>query len=211
MTEDPHGDQPVVTAGTDLGDADTAIVLAHGRGATARSVLAFANQLPTEGIAYLAPQAARNTWYPRAFTEPESANEPWLSSALAKLDSVVETVTDAGIPRERTVMGGFSQGACLASEYVARNPTRYGGLAVLSGGLIGDAVSEDDYPGDLDGTPAFLGCSDSDPHISAERVRETDRILSAMGADVETVLYEGMGHTVIPDELDHVRELLDAL
>ncbi|GAA0654899.1 alpha/beta hydrolase [Salarchaeum japonicum] len=210
-TSDPHGDQQVVTAGTDLSEADAAVVLSHGRGATAQSVLSFANELPTDGVAYLAPQAARNTWYPQAFTAPEERNEPWLSSALAKLDSVVETVADAGIDRERTLVGGFSQGACLSSEYVARNPTRYGGLAVLSGGLIGDAVSEDDYPGSLDGTPAFLGCSDRDPHIDAERVRETDRILTAMDAEVDTRLYEGMGHTVIPDELDAVRSLVESL
>lgn len=211
MSDDPHGDQPIVTTGTDLEDADAAVVLAHGRGATARSVLSFSTHLPTEGIAYLGPQAARNTWYPQAFTAPEEQNEPWLSSALAKLDEAVETVTDAGIPREKTVVGGFSQGACLASEYVASNPTEYGGLVAFSGGLIGETVSEDDYEGDLSGAPAFLGCSDSDPHIAEERVRETNRILTGMGADVDMRLYEGMGHTVNEDELDAMRDIVESL
>lgn len=209
--QDPHGDQPVYSAGSDLADADAAVVLAHGRGATAQSVLSFSQHLPTDGVAYLAPQAARNTWYPQAFTASESENEPWLSSALAKLDGVLGAVADADIPRERTVVGGFSQGACLASEYVARNPTRYGGLVALSGGLIGETVSSEDYEGDLDGTPVFLGCSDRDPHIPAERVHETDSILSAMGADVETRLYEGMGHTVNEDELEAVRGIVESL
>ena len=214
--DDPHGDQPLVTAGADLADADAALVLVHGRGASARSILGLGQQL-AEGadgdVALLAPQAAGNTWYPNSFLQPVERNEPGRSSGLAAIDRAVERATDAGIPTERVLVGGFSQGACLASEFVARNPTRYGGLAAFSGGLIGESVAVDDYTEAVDqdalaGTPAFFGCSDRDPHIPEERVHATDEVLSALGADVETRIYEGMGHTIVDDEIEYVRGLV---
>ncbi|WEL17442.1 Putative esterase [Halorhabdus sp. SVX81] len=207
----PHQDQPLVTAGAPLEDADAAAVLVHGRGATAQSIVRMAEGFPNERVAYLAPQAARNTWYPNPFTAPVESNEPGRSSGLAAIDDAVEAAVDAGIERDRVLVLGFSQGACLSSEYVARNPQRYGGLAVLSGGLIGETVDVEDYDGDLDGTPVFLGCSDVDPHIAAERVEETAAVFEHLHADVTKRLYEGMGHGVNDDEREFVREMIEDL
>ncbi|WP_436346580.1 alpha/beta hydrolase [Natronorubrum sp. FCH18a] len=202
----PHQDQPLVTGGTDLADAEAALVLTHGRGATARSIVQMGNELHRDGVALLAPQAARNTWYPNSFLAPVEQNEPGRTSGLRAIADAIERANEAGIPTERVVLVGFSQGACLASEFVARNPRRYGGLAALSGGLIGESVDPDDYAaaGTLEGTPAFLGCSDVDPHIPEERVHETANVLEAMNADVTKRLYEGMGHGVNEDELEFV-------
>ncbi|WEL21320.1 dienelactone hydrolase family protein [Halorhabdus sp. BNX81] len=207
----PHQDQPLVTAGAPLEDADAAAVLVHGRGATAQSIVRMAEGFPSERVAYLAPQAARNTWYPNPFTAPVESNEPGRSSGLAAIDDAVEAAIDAGIERDRVLVLGFSQGACLSSEYVARNPQRYGGLAVLSGGLIGETVDVEDYDGDLDGTPVFLGCSDVDPHIASERVEETAAVFEHLHADVTKRLYEGMGHGVNDDEREFVREMIEDL
>ncbi|WP_096394196.1 alpha/beta hydrolase [Halorubrum trapanicum] len=240
--EDPHGDEPLVTAGTPLDDADAALVLVHGRGATARSVVDLGEQLAgdrdvalspaasppavgeTSGLSLLAPAAAGNTWYPNSFLAPVEDNEPGRSSGLRAVGAAVDRAVDAGIARDRVLVGGFSQGACLASEFVARNPTRYGGLAVFSGGLIGESVDVDDYlaggdaadesadgDGPLAGTPAFVGCSDVDPHIPEERVHETTAVLEALGADVDERIYEGMGHGINDEEVAAVSELVAAL
>jgi phospholipase/carboxylesterase len=208
--DDPHADETVLHAGADPADADAAVVLVHGRGASARSILRFAEEFRYERVAYLAPQAAGNTWYPNSFMAPVESNEPSLHSALRKVGNVVSRVTDAGVPADRAVLVGFSQGACLASEYVARNARRYAGLAALSGGLIGPEGTEFDYDGDLDGTPVFLGCSDVDTHIPVDRVHETRDVLTALGGEVTEVIYEGMGHTVNQDELDHVADIVAA-
>lgn len=199
----PHQGQPLVTDGTDLADAEAALVLTHGRGATARGMLQMADEGHRDGVALLAPQAARQTWYPNSFLAPVDRNEPGRQSGLRAIGDAIERANDAGIPTERIVLVGFSQGGCLASEYLARNPRRYGGLAALSGGLIGEDV-DDEYPGDLEGTPVFLGCSDVDPHIPVERVHETATVFESMGADVTKRLYEGMGHGVNDDELEFV-------
>lgn len=203
----PHQGEPTLTAGTDLEDAEAAVVLAHGRGATARGILGMAGEFDVDGVAYLAPQAARNEWYPQSFLAPVEANEPGRSSGLRALDDAVGRAVDAGVPHERIVLGGFSQGACLATEYVARNPRRYGGVIAFSGGLIGEELAEE-YPGDLAGTPVFLGCSDVDPHIPEERVVATRDALDSMGADVDMRLYEGIGHTVSQDEVSAAREIM---
>jgi len=205
--DDPHADQPLVTAGTALETADAAAVLVHGRGATARSIVQMGQQLHADGLALLAPQAAGNTWYPNPFTAPVEHNEPGRTSGLNAIDNAIQTATDAEIPTERVLVLGFSQGGCLASEFVVRNPRRYGGLAALSGGLIGESVDPDEYEGDLAGTPAFLGCSDVDPHIPEQRVHETADSLRHLGADVTTRIYEGMGHGVNEDEIAFVREM----
>jgi predicted esterase len=207
----PHHHGPLRTAGEPLESARAAMVMVHGRGATAESILSLSELLPAPGFAYLAPQAAGNTWYPYSFLEPLSANEPWLSSALEVLAAVLDRLAGGGIPLERTILLGFSQGACLASEFVARNANRYGGLAALSGGLIGPPGTPRDYPGSLDGTPVFLGCSDVDPHIPQERVLETAQVLERMGGSVTTRLYPRLGHTVNEDELENVRKIMAAL
>ena len=207
--DDPHGSQPLESAGVPLDEADVAVVMVHGRGATARSILQFADEFERDGVAYLAPQAAGNTWYPNSFLAPVQRNEPGRTSGLKAVGSAVQRAEDAGIPVDHVVVLGFSQGACLASEFVARNPRRYGGLVVLSGGLIGDEIDRESFAGDLAGTPIFLGCGDRDPHIPVERVDETATVLGSLGADVTKRIYEGMAHGVVEDEIDHANDLLD--
>ncbi len=199
----PHQGQQLVTGGTDLEDAVAALVLTHGRGATARGMIQLADEVHREGVAFLAPQAARQTWYPNSFLAPVERNEPGRSSGLQAIGDAIERANVAGIPTERVMLVGFSQGGCLASEYLARNPRRYGGLAALSGGLIGEEL-DDEYPGDLEATPVFLGCSDVDPHIPEERVHDTADVFESMNADVTKRLYEGMEHGVNEDELEFV-------
>ena len=211
MEDGPHQNQSLVTAGASIEDANAAVVLVHGRGATAQSIVAMASDLPAERVAYLAPQAARNTWYPNSFLQPVEQNEPGRASGLAAVDAAVERATDAGIPLESVLVGGFSQGACLATEYVARNPRRYGGLVAFSGGLIGETIDHEDYEGDLDGTPAFFGCSDVDPHIPEERVHDSAAVIEALGGDVTKRLYEGMGHGVNDDEMTFFRGMVEDL
>jgi predicted esterase len=187
------------------------MVLAHGRGASAADILSLARELADPGFAYLAPQAAGHTWYPYSFLVPTEQNEPHLSSALRLLGSVVDQVVAAGIPHERIILLGFSQGACLSCEFAARNARRYGGVAALTGGLIGAEGTPRDYAGSFDGTPVFLGSSDPDPHIPVARVDETEAVLLRMGAEVTKRIYPGMGHTVNREELEYVRRMMDAL
>ena len=205
----PHQNQPLVTAGASLEAAEAAVVLVHGRGATARSIVQMTEEFDHDDIAYLAPQAARNTWYPNPFTAPVESNEPGRTSGLQAIADTVSKANEADIPTDRVMILGFSQGACLASEFVARDPTQYGGLAVLSGGLIGEEIDPEDYDGDLADVPVFLGCSDVDPHVSEERVHETAAVFERMDADVTTRIYEGMGHGINEDELRAVTDLLD--
>jgi len=204
----PHADQTPLSMGAPLSEADAAVVALHGRGATARSVLQIVAKLDVEGVAGVAPQASRNTWYPTGFMEPIERNEPWLSAALSTLSDLVASVEAEGVPAERIVTLGFSQGACLASEFLARNARRYGGHVAFSGGLVGPPGTPRDYDGSLDGTPVFLGCSDRDPHIPEERVHETAEVYEGLGADVTTRIYEGMGHTVNEDEVEAARDIV---
>jgi len=206
-----HADQQTLTAGADPEDATAGVVMIHGRGATARSILSLAGEFDADGVAYLAPQAAGRTWYPNSFMADIESNEPQLTSALRRVGETVETLTDAGVPAERVVLVGFSQGACLASEFVARNARRYGGLAALSGGVIGPEGTPRDYDGDLDGTPAFVGCSDSDPHIPLDRVHETTAVLEELGADVTERIYPDMPHTINADEQEFVADMVAAV
>jgi predicted esterase len=208
---DPHRNQPVVHAGADLTDAKAAVILLHGRGATAEGILSLAGTIGVDGVAYLAPQAAGSQWYPRRFVEPVEQNEPWLSSALALVARQQERLAEAGIDPSKVVVGGFSQGACLAVEYVGRNPRRYGGAFAFSGGLIGDELEAGRYPEGLAGTPIFMGCSDRDAHIPEERVHASASILEARGADLYVRIYPGMPHTVNDDEVEAVRAMLQSL
>lgn len=208
---DPHAGQPVRHAGEPLATARAAVVMLHGRGATAESILDLAGPLATSGVAFLAPQAAGGGWYPYRFMEPIELNQPWLGSALATVGRVLDHLAAAGVAADRTVLLGFSQGACLALEYAARNGRRYGGVVGLSGGLIGPPGTRWDYPAALAGTPVFLGCSDVDFHIPKERVDESAGVLRGLGAEVVERIYPGMGHTVNQDEVDWVRGLLAGL
>jgi phospholipase/carboxylesterase len=208
---DPHHGQPVLAAGAPLDKAKAAMLMVHGRGATAADILSLGLELRHPDFAYLAPQASGNVWYPYRFMEPIERNEPWLSSALARLETVLAQIVAAGIGPERTIVLGFSQGACLSLEFVARHARRYGGLAGLSGGLIGPDGTPRDYPGSFDGTPVFLGCSDVDPHIPKERVNDSAEVLRRLGGQVTERLYPNMDHTVTRDELNFVRGMMAAL
>lgn len=207
----PHQNQQLRTAGDSLDEAQAAVILVHGRGATAQSILGMAQEFDYPDIAYLAPQAANRTWYPQSFLAPVEQNEPGRSSGLQVISDLVSQANDAGIPTVRILILGFSQGACLASEFIARNPTQYGGLAALSGGLIGDTIDPDSFNGSLAGTPAFFGCSDSDPHIPEERVHESAAVYEQLDATVTKRLYPGMGHGINEDELEFVDGMVGAL
>lgn len=207
----PHQGQPVFTSGAPLDAARAAMVMVHGRGATAESILELAAEFSQPDFAYLAPQAAGNTWYPYSFLAPIAQNEPWLSSGLAAIAEVLDKVSGAGIPFEQVMLLGFSQGACLTLEFVARNARRYGGVVGLSGGLIGPDGTPRDYSGSLAGTPVFLGCSDVDFHIPKERVLLSAEVLERLGGDVTARLYRGMGHTVNQDEIDFVKGMMAAV
>jgi predicted esterase len=206
-----HRGQPVLTAGVPLAGAQAAMIMVHGRGASARDILLLAQEWRADGVAYLAPQAADNTWYPNRFIAPVATNEPWLSSALASLSDALQAVANTGIAANRTVLLGFSQGGCLALEYAARNPQRYGAVVGLSAGLIENGDKPRSYSGTLAGTPVFLGCSDVDFHIALERVERTAEVLSHLGGEVDKRIYRNMGHTVIHDEIEAVQQILDRL
>ena len=209
--DDPHGGQPIRTAGAPLAEAEVAMIMVHGRGASAESILTLAPALAAPGTAFLAPQAGGsqgNQWYPYGFMAPIERNEPGISSGMRAIGRVLAQIEAAGIPPTRTHFLGFSQGACLASEFVARHARRYGGLAVLSGALIGPDGTPRNYPGSLEGTPVFLGCSDVDAHIPAARVRESAEVLQRLGGEVTLRLYPGMGHMVNDDEIEAVRAMI---
>ncbi len=206
-----HEEQPVLTAGVPLHEARAAVIMIHGRGASARDILTLGHEFDVAGVAFLAPQAAHNTWYPYSFLAPVAQNEPFLSSALAKVEAVLQHVQEAGMALTQTALLGFSQGACLACEYTARNPRPYGAVVGLSGGVIGAPGALRHYDGSLSGTPVFLGCSDVDPHIPVERVHETAGIFERLGAYVTKRIYRGMGHTVNQDEIDFVQSLLQTM
>lgn len=213
MNPNPHANGQVLHAGAPLDTAALAVVLLHGRGASAADILALVGDFHVPGVAYLAPQALNRTWYPLSFLAPREANEPFLSSALATVDSVVRHIEDRGLARDRIVIAGFSQGACLATEYVAGHPARYGGLIALTGGLIGPPGSIEPLPdgvsaAPLAGTPAFLGSGDPDPHVPWARVQESADRLRALGAEVTLRRYPGRPHTVSADEIAIARTLL---
>jgi len=205
---DPHQGQPLVFAGEPPGSARAAMIMLHGRGATVQDILTLTADLHWPGFIYLAPHAAGNTWYPNSFLAPIASNEPDLSSGLAVITSLLDQLAQVGIPAERIILLGFSQGACLSLEYIARDARRYGGVVGLSGGLIGPDGTPRDYPGSLAGTPVFLGCSDMDPHIPKERVEQAAEALRLLGGNVTTRFYPHMDHTVNQDELHFVQRMM---
>ncbi|MBW3628667.1 MAG: dienelactone hydrolase family protein [Gemmatimonadetes bacterium] len=207
----PHQGQPLHAAGAPLRDAGAVMVMIHGRGATAPSILSLASMLDRDAFAYLAPQAAGNVWYPYSFLAPVADNEPGISSAMEAIRSTLALAEEKGTPPERVVLLGFSQGACLATEFAARHARRYGAVVGLSGGLIGDDDTPRDYQGSLDGTPVFLGCSDIDQHIPRHRVELSAEILRGLGGGVDMQIYPGMAHTVNQDEITRVQALMDAV
>jgi phospholipase/carboxylesterase len=210
VVSDPHRDQPVLTLGAKLTQATAAVILLHGRGASAEDILGLATEMYDERFAYFAPQAAGHSWYPNSFLAPLEKNEPWLSSALAKVGAIVQEAVAAGVSRDRIFLCGFSQGACLSSEFVARNPTRYGGLIAFTGGLIGPPDADLHHEGDLGGMPALFSSGDPDPHVPWSRVLESAEQFTAMGAEVKTQRYPGRPHTVLPQEIKSARDLIFA-
>jgi len=206
--DDPHGKTGIVRRGCDLAQAELAIVLLHGRGATAEDILGLVPEIYDPRIAYLAPQAAGNAWYPYSFLAPIEENQPWLTSAIAKVNSVVRLCVDAGIPRQKVVLGGFSQGACLATEFVARHPARYGALIAFTGGLIGPPGADLHHAGSLKATPALLTSGDPDPHVPWARVETSAHELERMGAQVRLKRYPGRPHTILNEELQAAREIV---
>lgn len=207
---DPHRDQPVLTAGAALDRASAAVILLHGRGASAEDILGLAGEMYDERVAYLAPQAAEHRWYPYSFLAPLAENEPALSSALKKVASIVESAEKAGVSRNRIFLCGFSQGACLASEFIARHPARYGGLVAFTGGLIGPPDMDLRHPGDLAGMPALFSTGDPDPHVPWARVEASAQQFTSMGAVVTVQRFPGRPHTVLPQEIKAARELIFA-
>lgn len=207
MTTNPHGNQPMLEAGAPLSEAAGAIILLHGRGATAEDILGLAGAFGRADLAYLAPAAAGNAWYPYSFLAPLEQNEPWLTSALNKVAATVEQVIASGIPREKVILAGFSQGACLATEFVARYAAKYGGLIAFTGGLIGPPGTSFRYSGSLAGTPVFLGSGDPDHHVPWTRVEESAAVLGSLGAEVTLRRYPGMPHTVSQAEIDEAKKL----
>jgi phospholipase/carboxylesterase len=197
--------------GAPLKSARGAAVLLHGRGASAESILALADELELDDVAYLAPEAPGHAWYPHSFLAPLAANEPYLSAALATVGAALSHLVGQGFSSDRVALIGFSQGGCLALEFVARNPRRYGAVAGLSAGLIGPPGTPRNYPGSLSGTPIFVGCSDVDGHIPLARVHESCAVLGNMDAVVTERIYPGLGHTVNDDEIAQVRKLLAAI
>ena len=205
---DPHAATETLAAG---GAGTAALVLLHGRGGSARDILALGRALGVDGLDLVAPAAAGGSWYPQSFLAPLDANQPHLDSALRRVDATVAGLLARGVPAERVALLGFSQGACLALEYVARYPRRFGAVMGLTGGLVGPPGMPRSDPGRLDGTPVFLGANDPDPHVPFARVLETRSALERMGADVELRRYPGLPHAVNEDEVEACRALLRAL
>jgi maleylacetate reductase len=207
----PHGGQPVVSAGVPLGQAPAVVIMVHGRNAGPDNILDLVPRLARSGLTYLAPAAAGRTWYPLSFLAEIEKNEPGISSGLAMLEALVARVETAGVPRSRTVMLGFSQGACLVSEFAVRHAARYGGFVLFTGGLIGPPGTRWNYSGDFAGTPIFLGSGDPDSHVPVSRVRESADIFARMGAEVTTRIYPGRGHFVSDDEVAMAQNLIDGV
>ena len=207
----PHGTQPAMSAGVPLTEAQAAVIMVHGRGAGPKNILDLVPALDVGRVAFIAPAADGGTWYPKSFMAPIPENEPGISSGISLLHTLVDDLERAGIPTQRIVLLGFSQGACLALTAAQRKPQRFGGIIGFSGGLIGPPGTTWERSGSFARTPVFLGCSDVDGHVPEPRVRETAEVFAAMGADVTVRIYPGMGHLVNDDEIAFARALLGRL
>lgn len=207
----PHQNQNTAQAGPELKDAEAAMIMIHGRGASAESIIGLANEFEHQNkISFLAPQANGFAWYPYSFLAPTDQNQPGLNSGLQVIFDLIKKIEQEGMSKENIFILGFSQGACLATEFVARHPDKYAGIIALSGGLIGDAVNPNNYSGDLKETPVFLGCSDVDPHIPKARVDETEEVFKKLNAQVTKKIYPGMGHLVNEDEITEIQRILNS-
>lgn len=208
---DPHAAQPILQAGTPLARATGALILLHGRGGSAEDILTLGEALADDRFALLAPQAAGHTWYPNSFLAPRRQNEPYLSSALRKVEGVLALATGAGIPTERIALCGFSQGACLATEFVGRHAQRYAALLAYTGGLIGPLDEPITLSGGLGGTPALFSSGDPDPHVPWQRVQQSADRFAKIGAQVFVERRPGRPHTILASEVRQGKELLSAV
>jgi phospholipase/carboxylesterase len=209
MTSIKHRETPpVVQAGTPMEQAAGALILLHGRGGSAEDILALGRALTNDRFALLAPQAPGHTWYPYSFLAPRQQNEPYLSSALRQVEAALAQATSAGLETSQVALCGFSQGACLATEFVARHPQRYAGLLAFTGGLIGPLEEPISLTGDLAGTPVLLSSGDPDPHVPWKRVQQSGELLTSMGGKVILQRYPGRPHTVLPEEMEQGKKLL---
>ena len=209
MNSDPHGNQPVLQQGSALDKASGLIIFLHGRGGSSEDIMTLSHMIGLPGLAYLAPDAANNTWYPTSFLSPLEENQPWLSSALKKVETLVQSGRDAGLGTERIAICGFSQGACLATEFAATHPARYAGIIAFTGGLIGHVEADLVHRGDLQQTPVFLGSSDPDAHVPFARVQRSAEILTGMNAAVTLQRYPGMPHTISRDGLEQAHRMME--
>lgn len=198
----------VLVRGKKLGEAEKALIMLHGRGASSEDIVSLTNFLHVNDFTILAPQATGHSWYPFSFLAPPEANEPWLTSAISVLAEVVNDITDNGVESRNIYFLGFSQGACLTLEFVTRYATRYGGVVAFTGGLIGDKIYRENYKGDFEGTPVFIGTSDPDPHVPVERVYASSKILRNMNAVVIENVYSNMGHTINEDEIQTANKVI---
>jgi len=208
VNKDPHRDQPVLRQGVELEHASGLLILLHGRGGSAEDIMSLAPQLAQPGFAVFAPQAASNSWYPYSFMAPIDQNQPWLSSALQKVGALVLGAVGSGLPIARIAICGFSQGACLATEFVAAHPARYAALIAFTGGLIGPPEADLIHTGDLQRTPVFFGSGDPDPHVPWARVQQSANVLTSMNAAVTARRYPGRQHTIGQEEVDLAHELI---
>jgi phospholipase/carboxylesterase len=198
-----------VLSGSSLEKAEKVLIMLHGRGDSARSFIGLSRELELSGFAVMALQAEQNTWYPNSFLAPVSSNQPYLDESLGEIKKLAGELYGQGFAPGQIYLLGFSQGACLALEFAARNAKKYGGIIAFTGGLIGEGLSHHEYRGDFDHTPVFIGASDHDPHVPEQRIDETVYVLEKMGAKVEKIMYPGMGHTINREELDKANALLN--
>lgn len=196
------------TQGKPLSETGKALILIHGRGATAASILPLAQELGADGFTRFAPQATNNTWYPYSFMAPADQNQPALDSALELIDETVQGILAQGIASKEIYLAGFSQGACLTSEYASRHARRYGGLLIFTGGLIGQELKTENYKGNFEGTPVLITTGDPDSHVPVSRVDETVKQLESMGAKVTCKVYPGRPHTILDEEIELGKKIL---
>jgi phospholipase/carboxylesterase len=200
--------QNIITTGKDISESKKVLVMLHGRGGNAREFLSLANHLDVSDFSLFAPQATNSSWYPHSFLAKPTENEPWLSSALEILNDLLEEIKSKGITLENIYFTGFSQGACLTAEFVTRNASRFGGVVLFTGGLIGDKIYAENYKGDFAGTPVFIGTGNPDAHVPVKRVNETAKIMEKMNAAVTVKVYDNRPHSISQDEIKTANKLI---
>ncbi|AHM62960.1 phospholipase/carboxylesterase [Flammeovirgaceae bacterium 311] len=203
-----HNAKPLLALGSPLQETNKALILIHGRGASARDILSLGQALEVEDFTLFAPEATNNSWYPYSFMAPTSQNQPALDSALQLLDSTVHEIMAQGVTGSNIYIAGFSQGACLALEYTTRHAQRWGGIAAFTGGLIGKSLDHENYKGSFEQTPVFISTGDPDPHVPLSRVEETKKIMESMGAQLSLKVFRGRPHTILQEEVDLANRLI---